>query len=887
MQTEDSSEAGMRLRTVLQAYDLIPDPILVLTLDAQIVYLNPPAERLFNCHAREIVSRRIFELLDGSEEAQMKAKCQDLKTGKSESVVLDAQLSSHVVDGPLSLHFALSAGQVGEESFIVATIAVEANVRSDRDLELERFRTAIDSTGDGLFIFDIEAERFLFVNKTACDRLGYTLDEMTSMHPIILNPENTQEVLLEMQKTITESSENQVVFEVVHFRKDGSSYPVEMVLQVMKDDPSIIVAAERDMTQRNKAEEEIHLFRAAMDGAADSIFIVDAETHLLIDANCTASEELGYEREELIGQSPTLINPELSVERVASIHEGARGERESSQVHETVHKRKDGTTFPVEISLRPLDLSGRSILVVSARDITQRKVSEQALIRSEAKLTTMSEVAPIGIAVQGIDGLFTYANKTILDAVGLERKESLGETEFWREHLHEDDRDRVIDGLTNWHGSTALFRTEYRYLHPTIGEQEHLLMLAPIFTEGEITDYAVVLHDITEERQVAHELELARDQAEGANKAKSEFLSRMSHELRTPLNAILGFAQILEADSDSEEEKASIKHILDGGQHLLGLINEVLDISRIDTGSSDMRIEPVDVAAAVRQTIGLMAGIANENDVRVRAVSWPESDIFVLADNKRLQQILINVVSNAIKYNKRGGSVEIAWTESNGSCVFNISDTGIGIAEEDLGRLFVPFDRLGAENSGVEGVGLGLALTSKLVAALDGEIKYESIVGTGTTVMVTLPLSASSTRATIEAEDSKNELRDLTNETKNVLLVEDNQSNVQMIQRIFRDQTSWTLEVCMTGEEALETFNDVLPDVVLLDVNLPRMSGTEVLVRLRSQPDTFSVPVVMLSAIADKDSIAGAIRMGADRYLTKPLNVAELLHTLSEVMEPK
>jgi signal transduction histidine kinase len=377
------------------------------------------------------------------------------------------------------------------------------------------------------------------------------------------------------------------------------------------------------------------------------------------------------------------------------------------------------------------------------------------------------------------------------------------------------------------------------------------------------------------------EAEASREEAERANKAKSEFLSRMSHELRTPLNAILGFAQVLEMKATQESEQEAVGYILRAGQHLLGMINEVLALSRIESGRIPVSIGPVELEPLISEVLDLIAPLASQHGIHVRHAVHAAERALILADRQLLMQVLLNLLANAVKYTPQGGNVLLECSALGEDRVqVAVRDDGPGMERHILARAFVPFERLGAEHSGVEGTGLGLALCKGMVEAMQGEIGLESELGTGTTAWVQLPRTpdrvVNSPSAPGEAGDSVGGHAD-----RDVLLIEDNLANLSLIEHIFADQPQIHLLPATDGPSGLEMARRHHPSLILLDLHLPGMSGEDVLRRLHERPETADIPVVVVSADVTHSQIKRLEREGAAAHLAKPLNVAQFLNTVA------
>ena len=380
----------------------------------------------------------------------------------------------------------------------------------------------------------------------------------------------------------------------------------------------------------------------------------------------------------------------------------------------------------------------------------------------------------------------------------------------------------------------------------------------------------------------------ARAEAERANRAKSEFLSRMSHELRTPLNAVLGFGQLLAMRDLDEPDKESVDQILKGGNHLLGLINEVLDIARIESGKLALSIEPVQLSEIVREALDLVRPLANDRGIAIMVDSSDQVD-YVIADRQRLSQVLLNLLSNAIKYNVAGGSASIAVRDGHDdTVVIEVADTGIGMPAEYLARLFTPFERFGADERQIAGTGLGLALSKGLVEAMGGRLSVDSEPGSGSTFRIELaatanPLAATEADARPESADRSIAVGD---RWYTVLYIEDNLSNLKLVQHILGERPDIHLIAAMQGGLGIELAREHRPDLVLLDLHLPDMDGEQVLTQLQSDPAFNGTPVIVLSADATKGRVERLLEAGATAYLSKPIDVRRFIDVIDEHAPP-
>ena len=387
-------------------------------------------------------------------------------------------------------------------------------------------------------------------------------------------------------------------------------------------------------------------------------------------------------------------------------------------------------------------------------------------------------------------------------------------------------------------------------------------------------------------RRAMIDLETARATADDANRAKSQFLSRMSHELRTPLNAVLGFAQLLQLADLEQAEQDSVGHIIKGGNHLLTLINEVLDISRIESGDINMSPESVLASDVVEETINLLRPLAAERSINLSASADAMCIQYVFADRQRLKQIMLNLLSNAIKYNRVGGTVSLTCDRPSPTRMrLKVTDTGPGIAAADMGLLFVPFERLGADRTDVEGTGIGLALSRRLAEAMGGEIGVESELGRGSTFWIELPLVEGAVDRFERLDEHLHVVKPCSAQAtcvRNVLYIEDNLANLTLVERIVAHRPDLRIIPAMQGRLGIDLARQQHPAIILLDLHLPDTDGEHVLQQLRDDPVTRSIPVVIISADATAGQVQRLQTAGASAYITKPINVRELLGLLDD-----
>ncbi|MFT7524960.1 MAG: PAS domain S-box-containing protein [Arenicella sp.] len=521
------------------------------------------------------------------------------------------------------------------------------------------------------------------------------------------------------------------------------------------------------------------------------------------------------------------------------------------------------------------------------KNLTQRLQDQQFYTRSliESNIDALMTTDPAGI--------ISDVNKQMEVLTGSTRDELIGtpfKNYFTNPQLAEDGIKRVLNEnkVTNYE-LTARARdateTDVSYNATTFYDRDSVLQ--GVFAAARDITERKRFDRILEENTL--ELETAKSVAEKANLAKSDFLSSMSHELRTPLSAILGFAQLIESGepAPSPAQKRSLKQILQAGWYLLDLINEILDLALIESGKLSLSIEPILLAEVMQECQSMIEPQARKRGIKMTFPRAPMLHI-VYADHMRLKQVLINLLSNAIKYNNQGGSVILSCNEhTKGRLRIIVKDTGVGLSPENVAQLFQPFNRLGQEQYDTEGTGIGLVLTKRLTELMGGAIGLESKEGKGSTFWVELNLTSIENIENIEETGAINLKMPLkTNAQLHTLLyVEDNPANLMLIEDLIARRPDMCLITARDGPTGVALAQSALPTAILMDINLPGISGLDALQILRKDPKTAHIPVVALSANAMPSDIKKGINAGFFRYLTKPIKVNEFMDTLNLTLE--
>ncbi|MBB4637960.1 PAS domain S-box protein [Longimicrobium terrae] len=676
---------------------------------------------------------------------------------------------------------------------------------------------------------------------------------------------------------------------------NGGWRHLECKARMLGTDPEEgIVVNSRDVTERVWAQaalrEREDFFRRLTENTNDLMQVCDAEGFITYSASSSPAI-LGYTPEELLGrQVMDLLHPDdLAHAHVATAQ--VLGQPGLVDITEARFLHASGEYRWMESTARTLDPhSAASGIAFSLRDVSQRRAAQDAIRRSEEHFRRLTENASDMIVVVNEESFFLYHSPSVQRVLGYtpDELDSLRSLDV----IHPDDVAGVAQALERMCAEPGTTHTmEYRFPHADGGwrtlESTGRTLLPDSAAEGIVVNS----RDVTDRRAAERALRRATDEAERANRAKSEFLSRMSHELRTPMNSILGFAQILAELELAPEDRKAVQHILSAGEHLLNLINEVLDIARIESGRQPLSLEPVQAGAVLREALDLVRPLAAARGISVAETAGPALGRYVRADRQRLAQVLLNLLSNAVKYNRPGGSVRLSCRVAEGEgaprIVIRVEDDGYGIAPDKQDQLFTPFARLGAEQSGIEGTGLGLTLSQRLVGAMGGALRLEASSERGSVFRLDLDAAENPLdRAGAPAEPAEPADAGVPAEgaAATLLYIEDNLANLSLIERVLMGRPEWRLLPALQGQLGVEMAREHVPDVVLLDLHLPDLSGEEVLRQLRADPRTAHVPVVIISADATPRTLERLRADGAAAYLTKPLNVRLFLRTVDEAL---
>lgn len=531
------------------------------------------------------------------------------------------------------------------------------------------------------------------------------------------------------------------------------------------------------------------------------------------------------------------------------------------------------------------------------KEIAEREVVQARLRDSEAMLQLVIDNIPQYVFWKDVDCNYLGCNANFLAAAGVESfHDIVGKSDYdlpWSreeaEHYRQTDRQVMDDDQPEFRIQGELKRADGEL----IKIEANKIPLHDV--KRKVIGILVTYDDITERKAAEQMLINAKEQAEQASQAKSEFLSRMSHELRTPLNAILGFTQVLQMSKDShfsDMDKTNLDEIMTAGRHLLELIIEILDLSKIESGTMSVNIVSVNFNDLLSECLALSQAEADKRNISIGLDSDKCYHGNVLADPVRLKQVLINLISNAVKYNRQGGTVGIAcYVQDKTSLRVEVKDTGKGIVADKVGSLFKPFERLGAERSGIDGTGIGLLISKQLLELMGGHIDVDSESGVGTTVWFTIPLADQGRADAGHVQEAgAHYAGDLPASAearagiRKIVYIEDNPANLRFMQKVLQGRRDVELHCAENARLGLEVVGRERPGLVLMDIQMPGMDGYQAFRELQKDPLTRDIPVVAVSANAMETDIKAANELGFAGYLTKPVDIPKLFDKIDELL---
>ena len=775
-----------------------------------------------------------------------------------------------------------------------------------------RYYSLTDTAKDAIISADRD-ENIISWNKSAAKMFCYKEDEVLGKSITMLMPERYRDAHkkgIKQIKTTGEFKMMQKTEEMYGLRKDKKEFSIEISFSYWKTGKDIFYSSIiRDITERKQLEDREIRLGKILENSFNEIYIFDAETLRFIQVNQGGRENLQYSMEELHSLTPIDIMPEHTLESFAEIVKPLK-KGDKNKIHfTTVHRRKDGSLYPVDVYLQLSSFESSPVFVAIILDITERKQAEEKI----NKLSQAVEQSPVSIVITNAEGNIEYVNPKFTDVTGYSHEEVIGENPRFLKsgekssEMYKELWEAITSG-SEWYG-------EFHNKKKNGELYWEFASISPIKnTDGKITHFLAVKEDITDRKRIEDELAKERLKLEEtvdtrtqelrkslsnlekvnlylrqAKQTESNFLSSMSHELRTPLNSILGFSDLLREQFFGKLNSKQLNYvdqIDNSGKHLLSLINDLLDITKIDADAMDIELDDVSPQEFIDATLALMGNQFKKKNISVKVSIGPLLKS-ITADVRKCKQIMLNLLSNAAKFTPKNGRVVINILKYKESQVrIEVIDTGIGIEPEEIKNIFSEFhqaDRVRDEQLG--GTGIGLALTRRLVKLHGGEIGVESEPGKGSTFCFTLPLKKSANKISGKKEEKINTERTFPTGHR-ILVAEDNEVNLAMILDMLKIHDH-KVTVAKNGREVIDLAHSHKPELILMDVRMPVMDGMEATQHLRTIPEFSDIPIIALTASADSESIKRHIASGCTEHLAKPIQSQKLFSVLNKYLKTK
>jgi PAS domain S-box-containing protein len=852
-----------------------------LTLD-----LNPAMAAMLGRDRREVLGRRAMDFIRNTDRARMAAEISARREGRGGAYTAVIERP----DGTRLTCLNTASPIVDAKGNPIGSVGIwtDLSERHAAESALQMHQVVVNSTSDMISVID-ENQRYVLVNDAWCNGTGIARELAVGHTTTTAMPSQATDLRRRAARDAIDAKQSTVIRDWVHLPGkpvrflESTYYP----FADKRSEQRLVLIVTRDLTRHENDRAALttaaDVLRSTLDATGDALFAVDSDAgqrHLPVRF---ANEQLFqlFQLPDSLRPTPTmqqlidhvhpwLVDPDAEESLVQAIIDG----RAPPQHH--LHLR-DGRVLLRRYASVPL--GERRLRVWSMRDVTTEVLGRERRDADAAERRTLLDQYPGYIAVVDGDNRYQYLNER------LARRFERPVADIIGRHISEivapDRAARIAEALDRTRRDGRVVVDSH---YPAAGDLPPLQLevthvAGPRRANGRQRVYTFGV-DVTESRRAEEAMTRALAEAERANLAKSQFLSRMSHELRTPLNAVLGFGQLLLKKPLDADAADHVERILSGGKHLLSLIEDLLDLSRLEAGELQIDRQAVPATAVLDDVIGLMLPMALERGIHMQRTGDADSTLGVWADRRRLRQVLLNLVSNAIKYNRPGGKVDLTCSIEGETLEFRVSDTGPGLTPDEQARLFKPFERLSAERAGIDGTGIGLALSRNLVNSMQGWIGLRSTPGQGSTFWVRLPVAAVSALPDPATTPTS---APATGTLPRALYIEDNPVNQSLMDAMLEGTVALTVEADPIA--GLARALSSRPDLILLDIQLPGIDGYEVLRRLRDDPHTRHIPVLAVSANAMPADLQAGRAAGFDGYLTKPLDMDMLLTTVQWALD--
>jgi PAS domain S-box-containing protein len=845
-------------------------PSMIFLKDAQslrFVRVNRACEEELGRSRDELIGKTAYDLFSKEEADFLSAKDREaLQSGKLLDVPEEFIHTMHKGRRVLHARKLPLVGADGRPEFLLGISEDVTELKSARE-DLNRFFTL---SLDLMCIAGFDGY-FKRVNPAWQRVFGYTTEELLARPYLdFVHPDDRDATIKQAERL--GQGQDVVSFANRYSCKDGSYRWLSWNATLFAEH-RMIYAVARDITELKRAEQALRLseerYHYLFESNPHPVWVYDLESLAVLDVNEAAIRSYGYSREEFLALTIKDIRPAGDVPAVLESVARSGATLEDSGIWR--HRKKDGTLIHVEITSHAISYSGRSARLVVATDISKRRQAEEALRQSEERFRLLvSGVKDYAIFMLDPGGRVAGWNAGAERIKGYKADEILGQ-HFSRFYTSEDLAQGKPAKELQVAASEGRVEDEgWRVRKDGSRFWANVVITALLDEKGNLLGFTKITRDVTEQKLAAAALLRAKEEAERSNKFKDQFLSTMSHELRTPLNAVVGFSDLLSEEQYgplNDRQKRYVNHIHNGGHHLLRLINDILDLSRIEAGRLQLSIESVPVGTTIAYAVDTLKPLADKK--RHTLIQHACVDLCVRADSTRLRQVLMNLLGNAIKFTPEGGRIELGAQRLGDVVRVEVRDSGPGIPMEERQRIFEAFYRIGQTDKVAEGTGLGLAITRRLVELQGGHLGIDSESGSGSTFFFTLPFVAP-----IQKQDSKPGTPKASSEPPaRILVVEDDSAAAHLLESQLLS-AGYEVVLCDKPDRAVEMAAELQPSAVTMDIIMKPVSGWRLLPTLKTDSRTAAIPVIVVTIVDEPG--AGAL-LGADDYIVKPVEKSVLL----------